>query len=455
MIHWWDIARLGAAFRRRELTAVEATGLILARIERLAHLNAYALVTPELALSQAAMADDELARGIDRGPLHGVPIGIKDLCWTKGIPTGSGTTIWQDWRPDQDATIVERLRAAGAVMLGKLRMTEGAYGDHHPSLPAPLNPWDAALWTGASSTGSGVAVAAGLAFAAIGTDTGGSIRFPCACHGISGLKPGYGRVSRHGVTPLAPSMDHVGPMARSVADLSAMLAVLSGPDPADPATLMSGPSGPVRPVAGLRIGLDRAFNAAAEPEVVAALEEAAAVLAGLGAVLEEVRVPDTDAVTAGWTPLCAVEAAQAHAATYPARAAEYGPMLARLLALGHATGPDELSAIVAARAVFTARLRQLLTTVDLLLVPTLAWARPSLARLEGIADPQEVALLLRFTAPFDMSGSPALTLPCAAGLAGPAITCQLIGRDGGDEQLLAVGQAFQAASSWRGRHPPL
>ena len=244
MIHYWEIARLGAAFRRGELTSVEATRLILERINQLAHLSAYALVTPELALSQAAMADSELARGIDRGPLHGVPIGIKDLCWTRGIPTGSGTTIWQDWRPDQDATVVTRLREAGAVMLGKLRMTEGAYGDHHPSLPAPLNPWDATLWTGASSTGSGVAVAAGLAFAAIGTDTGGSIRFPCACHGISGLKPSYGRVSRHGITPLAPSLDHVGPMARNSADLGAMFAAIAGPDPADATTLRAAPRPP-------------------------------------------------------------------------------------------------------------------------------------------------------------------------------------------------------------------
>ena len=175
----------------------------------------------------------------------------------------------------------------------------------------------------------------------------------------------------------------------------------------------------------------------------------------MGADLQDVRLPDARAVTVGWTSLCAVEAAKMHAASYPARRAEYGPMLSRLLDLGQMVDPPELNGIVAARQQFTIALHRLLSGVDILLVPTLAWSRPTLARLEGIADPEEIALLLRFTAPFDMSGSPTLVLPCATDGDGPPITCQLVGPDGGDEQLLATGQAFQEATAWHHRHPSI
>jgi len=230
-----DLVEVGQRVQARRLSSVEVTQAVLDRIARLdGRLKSYATLTADLALAQAKQADAEIGRGTIRSPLHGVPIAVKDLCHTKGIPTAAGMPIHKDYRPERDATVVARLREAGAVLLGKLQMTEGAFAQHHPSMAAPVNPWSAAHWTGASSSGSGVATAAGLCFGALGTDTLGSIRFPSTMNGITGLKPTWGRVSRAGVFALAESMDHIGPMTRSAADAAALLGVIAGADADDP-----------------------------------------------------------------------------------------------------------------------------------------------------------------------------------------------------------------------------
>ena len=219
------LSELSAALRKREVTSVEATRAVLDRIHKLnPTLRAYLTVLDDTALRQAEAADKEIGAGKWRGPLHGVPIAVKDLCWTKGVPTTCASKVLRDFRPDSNATVVDRFEAAGAVLLGKLHLTEFAMAWYHPEIPTPLNPWNPALWPGASSSGSGAAIAAGLCYAAIGTDTGGSIRFPSAANGIVGLKPTWGRVSRHGVFPLGESLDHIGPMTRSVADAALVLA---------------------------------------------------------------------------------------------------------------------------------------------------------------------------------------------------------------------------------------
>src|SRR6185436_20321849 len=263
-----------------------------------------------------------------RGPLHGVPIAVKDLCNTAGIATAAGMAIHKNHVPARDATVVARLKAAGAVLLGKLQMTEGAMSTHHPSIAPPVNPWGEALWPGVSSSGSGVATAAGLCFGSLGSDTLGSIRFPSAMNGLTGLKPTWGRVSRAGVFALAESLDHIGPMTRSAADAAAMLGAIAGVDPDDPTALQD----PVpdylanigRGVREIRIGIDRALNAAgADQDMVRVSEEACAALARLGAVVRDVAFPSPDEVARDAVLLCAIEAAVAHEATYPSRAAEY------------------------------------------------------------------------------------------------------------------------------------
>ena len=283
------LVEIGRRIQGKELSSTEVTKTIIDRVDRLDdRLKSYATRTFDLALSQATQADAEIGRGHHRGPLHGVPIGVKDLCHSKGVPTAAGMAIHKAYLPDEDATVVTRLRDAGAVLLGKLQLTEGAYGQHHPSIDPPVNPWSAAHWTGVSSSGSGVATAAGLCYGSLGTDTLGSIRFPSTMNNITGLKPSWGRVSRAGVFALAPSMDHIGPMARNAIDAAAMLGAIAGADPGDP-TAAQEPvpdylAGIEEGVRGLRIGIDRRIiGAGADRDMVAATEEAATVLARLGA----------------------------------------------------------------------------------------------------------------------------------------------------------------------------
>src|SRR5712672_1644534 len=234
-LHYLSLDEVARRLKARKLSSVEATRAILDRIETLdPRLKSYATVTPERALQDAARLDAETAAGKSRGKLHGVPIAVKDLCNTAGVPTAAGMAIHRKHIPAKDATVVARLKQAGAVILGKLQMTEGAYGVHHPTIEPPVNPWNAAYWTGVSSSGSGVATAAGLCFASLGSDTGGSIRFPSTVSGLSGLKPTWGRVSRAGGFPLAPSLDHIGPMTRSALDAALMLGVIAGADERDP-----------------------------------------------------------------------------------------------------------------------------------------------------------------------------------------------------------------------------
>ena len=230
-----DVARL---IEMGELSPVELTRAMLDRIDAVdGRLKSYATVMAEQAMTAARTAEREIQGGVYRGVLHGVPVAVKDLCYTKGVRTMGGMAVRAEFVPDHDATVVSRLAGAGVVLLGKLNLTEGALGSYHPDFDRPINPWGERLWAGVSSSGSGVATAAGLCFGSLGTDTGGSIRFPSMANGIVGLKPTYGRVSRYGILPLSESFDHVGPMARRVADAAVMFEAIAGVDPNDPTSL--------------------------------------------------------------------------------------------------------------------------------------------------------------------------------------------------------------------------
>src|ERR1700761_5810700 len=281
-LHYLELVEIGRRIQKRELSSVSATQAQLDRIAKLdGQLKSYAYVMATSALEQAKAADQEIAAGKIRGPLHGVPIAVKDLCWTKDAPTAAGMKIYRDNRPKEDATVVIKLKEAGAIILGKLQLTEGAYADHHPEVDPPRNPWDARLWPGASSSGSGVATAAGLCYGSLGSDTGGSIRFPSAANGVTGLKPTWGRVSRYGVFELAATLDHIGPMARSAVDTAAMLGAIAGSDDNDP-TASPEPvpnylAGIDRGIRGLRIGVDTTFNQrGTDARMVRAVDEAIA-----------------------------------------------------------------------------------------------------------------------------------------------------------------------------------
>ncbi len=233
--HFAELLEISKQIQSRQISSVEATQAQLKRIEQLdGSLKSYATVMADQALADAQAADKAIGAGHILGPLHGVPIAVKDLCWTAGTKTAAGMTIHANNIPKEDGTVVRKLREAGAVILGKLQLTEGAYADHHPNITPPVNPWGAGQWPGASSSGSGVATAAGLCYGSLGSDTGGSIRFPCAANGITGIKPTWGRVSRYGAFELAATLDHLGPMTRSTADAAAILGVIAGADAKDP-----------------------------------------------------------------------------------------------------------------------------------------------------------------------------------------------------------------------------
>ena len=447
--------------RRKKLSSVEVTDAILQRIAELdGQYHSYATVLAERSRDQAKAADTEIARGLWRGPLHGVPIAVKDLCYTTFAPTLAGSAIFKSFVPSFNATVVERLEDAGAILLGKLQMTEGAYTSHHPEVATPLNPWNTNYWVGSSSTGSGVATSLGLCYGSLGSDTGGSIRFPSATCGLTGIKPTWGRVSRYGVFPLAETLDHVGPMTRSVADAAAMLGVIAGADRNDPTTYKAAVPDYLETIGngirGLRVGVDRIYAAdGIDGQVVAALTEAERVLSGLGATLREVRFPAYQKLVSQWIAMCSVETAAAHAETYPARQSEYGPDLAALIEQGLATKGTEIAGIALERMRFSRELSELFQTVDILLIPTMPVPTPSLELMKAYGeDPSVLLSILRFTAPFDFSGSPTLTLPNGLDSAGMPLSMQFVGPHLSEDVLVRAGHAFQSATNWR-RHPPV
>ena len=461
-LHYSGLVDVGRKIQARELSPLEATKAMLERIEKLdGKLKSFAYVMADSALAAAAAAEKEITSGKIKGPLHGVPVAVKDLCWVKGAPAAHGMTIHRDFRPTEDATVVARLKDAGAIILGKLQQTEGAYADHHPKIDPPKNPWNADLWPGASSSGSGVATAAGLCFGSLGTDTGGSIRFPSAANGVTGLKPTWGRVSRFGAFELAATLDHIGPMARSAVDCGAILGVIAGQDPKDttsvPVTVpdyLAGLSGDLR---GVTIGVDRRWTSdGIDGDAAKVLAEGLRVAADLGARIKEINFPDPKAVIDDWFPLCGVEVAVAHEETYPARKDEYGPALAGLLDLGRQLSGMDYQKIVLRREAFRGAVRVLFESIDLIAVPAQAFAAPTLAKMATLGeDASLIGGLLRFTCPFDMTGSPTVTLPGGFAANGGPVGLQFVGRHFDEAGLVRAGDAFQRVTNWHKRHPAI
>ena len=455
------IEQLAPRIAARELSPVELTEAQLDRIARLnPALKAYVTLMADSALAEAAVSEDQIAAGDYHGPLHGVPLAVKDLCDTEGVATAGGTTVLTHV-PEKDGTVVARLRAAGAVILGKLTLTEGALGGYHPDLDIPLNPWDPKRWTGVSSSGSGVATATGQCYGSLGSDTGGSIRNPAACCATVGFKPSYGRVSRAGVIPLAESLDHVGPLTRSTWDAAAMLAAIAGKDPADPTTLPD----PVPDylatidtgVEGLRIGIDHGWNSErVEPEIVTAVEAALDALSAAGATPVEIEMPPTDEAVAAWRLLCVAEAAVAHAATYPSHAGEYGPYLRYMLEIGvNARGPDVARAQLL-RLELNARLRDACAEVDALISPALPMT-PFPVDAESLRQPPsgETSWRQRYTVPFNYSGWPAITLPAGLNSEGLPLAVGFAAKPLQEEILFRIGRAYEQATDYVPMRPPL
>jgi aspartyl-tRNA(Asn)/glutamyl-tRNA(Gln) amidotransferase subunit A len=444
------IPELGAAFRARRLSPVDATRSCLDRIARLdPELHAFIAVTADLALDQARLAQAELERGRDRGPLHGVPIALKDLIDLAGVPTTGGSALFLDRIATEDAEVVRRLRDAGAVILGKLNLHEVAYGasgviGHFPATRNPRNP---AHITGGSSSGSAAAVAAGMCYAALGSDTSGSIRVPAALCGIVGVMPSYGLVSLRGVMPLSWSYDHIGPMARNVRDAALVLQVIAGHDAADLTSLAFPAADHVAALDApvpTRIGVARAhFFDDLHPDIAAAVERALGVIAGLGATLRDVAIAVDDDRT-----VFRAESWAYHRAHVEATPERYQPETLRRLRTGEAVTAADYIARLHELQHMRRRAPALFADVDLIVAPTTALPAPSFAELTERPDdlrPRELDLM-RTTRMFDVLGTPGISVPCGTTRAGLPIGLQIIGPPGGDAAALRLATAFEAAT---------
>ncbi|MFF1255166.1 amidase [Pseudarthrobacter sp. NPDC058329] len=455
-----ELTEVAELIRSRQTTSLEVTQTILERIETLdPALKSYVTVMDEVALKAAEQADQEIARGHYRGPLHGVPVAVKDLAYTTDAPTGSGTTIHANYVSPYDSTVVARLREAGAVLTGKLRMTEGAYTDHHPDLPKPVNPWDADTWTGVSSSGSGVATAAGFCFGSLGSDTGGSIRLPSSMNGVTGLKPTWGRVSRYGITELAASLDHIGPMARSARDCAAILGVIAGADANDPtASLQPVPDylENLRMTRAPRVGIDRTLLASFDTATQQMLTGVIATLEGLGWTVSDIHLPDLATVSADFAPHCAIETATAHLETYPARASEYGPALANLIEQGRSLSGIDYQRLLESRRAFTGRMRRTFQDIDILLMPGIGYASPTLETMSTFgSNAGLLSAVLVPTAPFDFTGQPTITLPGGFSDRGTPLGFQFVGAEFNEQLILQAAHAYQSVTDFHRTHPRL
>jgi amidase len=456
-----SISQLARAIKAGELSPVTLTESMLARIAALnPTLKAFNTVTAEQALAQAQAAELEINSGNYRGPLHGIPVGLKDLLQTKGIRTTVSSKILQDWIPDSNATVVDKLEAAGAISLGKLNMTEFALSGYHPDLEAPVNPWNPDHWPGVSSSGSGVATAARLCCAAIGTDTGGSIRLPSAANGVVGIKPTYGRVSRHNAFPLSESLDHIGPLAGSVEDAALVLNAIAGYDIEDPTSLNIAAedftAGIGREIEGLRIGIDANYNAQVDPEVGNALQAVATLLAGLGAEIIEVDVTGIEEGADYWYTLTGVEAAHHHCAFYPQRADEYGPVFRGLLEHGISRSGEEVSRAYTARRRVRQIMNRTFAQMDMLLCPSLAGPAPALEDFppQLIMPAEAVGPVVLYQAPFNFSGSPTISVPMGFSTSGLPLSLQLVGRHCEEALLVQVAAAYEQATEWHQQIAP-
>ena len=440
------------SLRQRHVSAVELTTAALARIERLnPTLRAFLTVTGERALEQARQADAELAAGKDRGPLHGVPVAVKDIFLTRGVATTGGSPIYRNFVPERDAFAVARLTAAGAVMLGKLNMHELAYGitSANPHFGAVANPWNPKHSPGGSSGGSGAAVAAGLVYAALGTDTGGSIRIPASFCGTVGLKPTYGRVSRGGVMPLSWSLDHVGPLASSVRDAALLLNAIAGYDREDGGSSRH-PLVDFVPddcsVRGLRIGFaQNFFFERLDPEVELSVRGAIARLESLGAQVKPVELPDIAAMNAVGRVILLCEAS-AMMEPHLADRRQFGPDVLALLDQGRLLAATDYIHAQRLRKQMQREFAQVWSRVDCLIAPTTPNTAPRVGdatvRIGGVEEDVRLATT-RLVRSLNLLGLPALSIPCGLSAAGLPIGVQIVGPPFEEALLLRVGAAME------------
>ena len=453
------IAELGSRLRTRSLSPVELCQALLRRCERLEPtLNAFITLDAGRILAEARAAEEELGAGRVRGSLHGVPIAVKDLCWTRGERTTGGSKVLGGFVPDEDASVVVRLRAAGAIVFGKTNTPEFAYGPLNAYHYGPSrNPWDPSRFTGGSSMGSAAALAGGLVPGAFGSDTGGSIRGPAHWSGVTGLMPTYGLVPLRGVVALATTLDHVGPMTRSALDAALLLQVMAGHDPLDSTSVdvpvpeyARATTGPVR---GLRVGVPRGYLwDLLAPGIDAAVETALDELRRRGLAVEDVALPEWEAAADASPILIRSEAATEYRRVLTERPEDLIPEVRERLEAGMRTSAVEYLEARRAGDRLAHAVRRLLARVDLLALPGRPQTAPKMDDSGRLLEPLSPR---NYTAPINYAGNPALTVPCGFDAEGLPIGIQLVGRHWAEGTLLAAAHAYQEATDWHRRRPPL
>ncbi|HLK51820.1 MAG TPA: amidase [Candidatus Angelobacter sp.] len=454
-----ELVEVSKAVQKKEVSPVELTRACLDRIEQLnPKLNAFITVTDTSALEDARKAEAEITRGEWKGPLHGVPLAVKDLIETAGVRTTAASAVLKNNVPTADAEVIRRLKAAGAILLGKLNLHEFAYGGSGiiGHFGIAHNPWNIEHITGGSSSGSGAAVAAGLCYGAIGTDTAGSIRLPAAYCGITGLKPTYGLVSARGVIPLSASLDHVGPMARTAADAALMLQAIAHYDAQDiycqkfPPVYY--PSAIEEATASLRLGAAREFWNEVDNEITAAVNAAVTELSKITAgVLDVALSTDVDRTVVRSEPYAY------HQKYLPKQESEYDPeTLKRIRSGADVTAPQYIQAY---RELLQQRrqILQMFEKIDLIVTPTAPSLPPSLAELQSAPDQlrSKELIMLRNTRPFNVYGLPAVSLNCGFSKSGLPIGLQITGAPGAEGTVLALTHAYQKQSSWHKKKPTI
>lgn len=465
-LEWLTIAELGSLLQSRKLSPVELTDTYLRRIERLdPTLKAYITVTADAAVEAARRAEREIQSGSYRGPLHGVPLGIKDLLDVAGVPNTMGSRILESNVPAADSTVVAALKRQGAIILGKQNLHEFAFGitSENPHYGPVRNPWDRERVPGGSSGGTAAAVAAGLCVAGLGSDTGASIRAPAAWCGVVGLKPTYGRTSRAGALPLAWSLDHVGPIARSVRDCAIVLQAIAGYDPLDPGSALE----PVpdfsadleRGLAGLRVGIPREyFFELVEPDVDRLVRGAIKQLEELGASVTEVSLPQVSHAQAAGNVIMSAEAAAWHRDWLRDRPADYGTdVLARIRGGLLVSAVDYLSS-QKMRTLIQQDFAAAFSLVDVVVGPTVPLVAPLIGRTTeagGVLNLAPRSIANRATVPCNLTGMPAISVPCGFNSEGLPVGLQLMAPAFAEAVLLRAAAAYEAATPWHTKHPEL
>lgn len=456
-LHRMTIAELSRLVSTRQVSPTELTEHFLRRIDRLnPRLNAFTTVAAEQALAEARRLDDEIVRGRTRGPLHGIPIAVKDLTDTAGIRTTYGSCIFADHVPVDDAEPVARLRAAGAIVVGKTATHEFAFGatTNNPHFGPTRNPWSLDHVPGGSSGGAGAAVAAGLVPLSTGSDTGGSIRIPAAACGCVGIKPTHGRVSLRGTYPLAPSLDHVGPLARSAADCATALQVLAAFDAADPWSrrfpdedFVAAIDAPLR---GVRLGIDRRHRPIpVSHAVLAAVDQALDVARALGAEIVEVLLPDATAVTLSASMILLAESHAQHREQFERRRGQYGADVREQLDASAAVDTGTLVQALHARERLTRDVERLFDSkVDAVVLPTMAVTAPPIAAETVVVDDivlPVAPVMASFTLLADLTRMPAIAVPTGLADDGLPASVQIMGPVGRDALVLRIGHALENA----------